>query len=85
MVDDLVTTGGSMLSAVEALRRVGCRVDDALVLVDRLEGGPANLLRKGVTLHAFADVKELVDVIYRSKKVTKKEYEAVLRQVEGAT
>ncbi|HYC11695.1 MAG TPA: orotate phosphoribosyltransferase [Nitrososphaerales archaeon] len=84
MVDDLVTTGGSMLLAVEALRRVGCRVDDALVLVDRQEGGAPNLLRKGVRLHAFANVRELADVIYRSKKVTKKEYGAVLRQVEGA-
>jgi orotate phosphoribosyltransferase len=83
VVDDLVTTGGSMLLAVGALRRAGCRVDDALVLVDRLEGGATNLLEKGVRLHSFATVKELVDVIYKSKKVTKREYGAVLRQVEG--
>ena len=83
VVDDLVTTGGSMISAVEALRRTGCRANDALVLVDRLEGGAANLLEKGVKLHSFATVKEMVDVIFKSKKVTKREYEAVLRQVES--
>jgi len=83
VVDDLVTTGGSMLAAVEALRRLGCRVDDALVLVDRQEGGAANLIERGVRLHSFTDVRELVDIIYRAKKVTKKERDAVLRQVEG--
>jgi len=83
VVDDLVTTGGSVLLAVGALRRAGCRVDDALVLVDRMEGGASNLLEKGVRLHSFATVKELVDVIYRSKQVTKREYSAVLRQVES--
>jgi orotate phosphoribosyltransferase len=83
VVDDLVTTGGSMLAAVEALRKLGCRVDDALVLVDRQEGGAANLTDKGVRLHSFTDVKELVEVIYRTKKVTKREHDAVLRQVES--
>jgi len=83
VVDDLVTTGGSVLLAVGALRRAGCRVDDALVLVDRMEGGASNLLEKGVRLHSFATVRELVDVIYRSKQVTKREYSAVLRQVES--
>jgi orotate phosphoribosyltransferase len=83
VVDDLVTTGGSMLGAIEALRRQGCRVTDALVLVDRQEGGAANLLGKGVRLHPFTNVRELVDVVYSDKKVTKKEHAAVLRQVES--
>jgi len=83
VVDDLATTGGSMLLAVKALREAGCKVGDALVLVDRLEGGKDSLLREGVRLHSFVDVKELVEIMRRSKKVTKREYDAVLRQVEG--
>ena len=83
VVDDLVTTGGSIASAVEALRKSSCEVKDALVLVDRLEGGKANLARVGVKLSSFVDVRELVDTLYQGKKVTKAGYLAVIRQMEG--
>jgi orotate phosphoribosyltransferase len=83
VVDDLVTTGGSILSAVEALRGSGCVVKEALVLVDRLEGGKANLASSGVRLNAFVDVKELVETLFAGKKITKADYEAVLKQMEG--
>lgn len=85
VVDDLVTTGGSVVSAVEALRKSGCVVKDALVLVDRLEGGKANLARSGVKLSSFVDVKELVEMLYQGKKVTKADYQAVLRQMGGGS
>jgi len=83
VVDVLVTTGVSMISAVEALRKAGCTVVDALVLVDRVEGGKENLARSGVKLSAFVDVKELVETLYQGKKVTKRDYQAVLKQMEG--
>ncbi|MDG7008463.1 MAG: orotate phosphoribosyltransferase [Nitrososphaerota archaeon] len=83
VIDGLVTTGESMVSAVEALRRSGCTVEDALVLVDRLEGGKESLARSGVKLSAFVDVKELVETLFQEKKVTKTDYQAALRQLEG--
>jgi len=83
VIDDLVTTGGSIVAAVEALRKVGCVVDKALVLVDRLEGGKANLRAVGVNLSSFADVKDLVETLYNQKKVTKADYQAVLKQMSA--
>jgi orotate phosphoribosyltransferase len=83
VVDDLVTTGGSIISAVEALRGSGCVVKAAAVLVDRLEGGQANLQAAGVRLRSFADIKELVEILYETKKVTKADLQAVLRQMEA--
>jgi orotate phosphoribosyltransferase len=85
VVDDLATTGGSILSAVEALRKAGCVVKDAIVLVDRLEGGKANLAKAEVRLNPFADVKELVETLFVQKKVTKGDYQAVLKQMEGGS
>lgn len=84
VIDDLVTTGGSLISSVEALRSSGCVVKDALVLVDRLEGGGANLARAGVRLAAFADIRELVETLHGQGKITKADREAVLKQMEGA-
>ena len=84
VVDDLVTTGGSMISAVEALRKSGCIVKDALVLVDRLEGGRSHLAAAGVKLSAFVDVKELVETLFGNRKITKADYQAVLKQMDGS-
>jgi len=83
VIDDLVTTGVSIISAVEALRKAGCVVEEAAVLVDRLEGGSANLEAVGVRLSAFIDVKELVGTLYEKRKVTKGDYQAVLKQFGG--
>ncbi len=85
VVDDLVTTGGSIISAAEALRKGGCVVKEAAVLVDRLEGGKLNLAAAGVRLNACANVNELVEALYQGKRITKRDYEAVVRQIRGGT
>lgn len=83
VVDDLVTTGGSVVSAVGGLRKAGCIVNSAAVLVDRLEGGSENLAAAGVRLWKFADVKELTSILYQRKKLSRGDYESVLTQIEG--
>ncbi len=83
VIDDLVTTGGSVVSAVEALRGVGCVVKDSAVLVDRLEGAKANLAEAGVRLTAYAPVTALAEVIYAKGLMTKGNFEAVLKQSGG--
>jgi len=50
MVDDVATTGGSVIKAIEAARAAGGIVDDALVIVDRQEGGTEALAAIGVKL-----------------------------------
>lgn len=51
VVEDAVTTGGSMAAAIEALREEGVEVIQAIVLVDRSDGTAGELLaRLGVPL-----------------------------------
>ncbi len=83
VVDDIVTSGGSIASAAESLRGEGCKVTDALVLVDRLEGGATDLASQRIRLHAFTDIEELVESLRFTGKVTKKDYETVLRQMRS--
>ena len=84
VIDDVVTTGGSIMNAVEALRKSGCTVKEAIVLVDRLEGGKTNLAKAGVKLNACAQVTELIEILYKEKMMTKGDFETVMRQVKGA-
>ena len=46
-----MTSGGSAIIAIHALREAGFAIEHAICLVDREEGGAANLAAEGVTLH----------------------------------
>ncbi|OLB46275.1 orotate phosphoribosyltransferase, partial [archaeon 13_2_20CM_2_53_6] len=59
LVDDVITTGHNVLAALQTLRAEGGVIEDALVLVDREEGGRARLLKEGVTLHSVTRISEL--------------------------
>jgi orotate phosphoribosyltransferase len=56
-VEDTSTTGGSVLTAVEALREAGAEVVGVAVLVDR--GARANITGRGLTYRAAYDLADL--------------------------
>jgi orotate phosphoribosyltransferase len=53
MVDDVATTGGSILKAVEGIEGHGCCVRRALAVVDREEGATENLAAHDIQLAAI--------------------------------
>jgi orotate phosphoribosyltransferase len=53
LIEDVVTTGGAALAAVETLRQAGARVLAALVVVDREEGGADAFTAAGVPYEAL--------------------------------
>ena len=53
LVEDVATTGGSVLRAVTSLRPSGVQVVEALVIVDREEGAEAALREQGLPLFAL--------------------------------
>ncbi len=61
VVEDVTTTGGSALQAVEAARAKGCRVDKAITIVDRLEGAVENLAKHGVALESLFTMRDFTD------------------------
>lgn len=60
VVDDLITTAGSKLKAIEVLERNGLGVRDVVVLVDREQGGREGLAERGYDLHASVTLRDLV-------------------------
>lgn len=56
LIDDLIATGGTALAAIELIRRVGGRVDEACFVVDLPELGGADRLRaQGCTVFALCE------------------------------
>ncbi len=81
VIDDLITTGGSLLLAIESIRAEGAEVKDALVLIDRLEGGRARLRQGGVNLHSVTDILEISDILYAQEMISDDEMNAIAKQV----
>lgn len=53
LVDDVLTTGGSLLFAARALREAGATVESGMVIVDRQEGGEEVMRREGIAVEAL--------------------------------
>lgn len=53
VVEDVITTGGSVLRAAAALRECGYRVTNCLAVLDREEGGREALAKEGIQLNAL--------------------------------
>jgi orotate phosphoribosyltransferase len=60
VVEDVITTGGSALRAVEAIRAAGGSVSGVIALVDREEGGRAALEDVGLSVIVLARTSEIV-------------------------
>jgi orotate phosphoribosyltransferase len=59
LVEDVVTTGGAALAAVEVLRAAGAEVVEAVVVVDREQGGREAFAAAGVPLRALFTKSDL--------------------------
>jgi orotate phosphoribosyltransferase len=63
VVEDVITTGGSALKAVEAVRAAGGNVLGILALVDREEGGREALEAAGLTVLSLVTATDLSPLI----------------------
>ena len=61
VIEDVVTSGGAVAEAIEALREAGLTVRNAVCVVDREEGGAEALAKAGVRLHALFRASELAE------------------------
>ena len=60
LVDDLISSGGSKLEALEPLLGAGLVCEDVVVLINREQGGAEDLARHGYRLHAAVTLREIV-------------------------
>lgn len=66
IVDDVLTTGSSVLKAVQAAREAGMTVHHALVVVDRQEqDARARLEEQGLSVFSLLTIKDLLNAVKR--------------------
>ena len=59
IVEDVVTTGGSSLLAIERAEQFGLHVKEVVSVVDRLEGASDNFAQRGYPFRSLVTLKDL--------------------------
>ena len=81
MIDDVATTGGSVLNGIKILKDAGVNITDAYVIVNRMEGAGSKLQSEGVKLHQLTDILEIATVLHQSNLIGEDILDKVKNQV----
>jgi len=79
VIDDVITTGASKIEAIEPLVEAGLVVRDIVVLIDREQGGAAELESRGFRVHAPLKIRGMMQTLKEVDKVSEQEYDEVMR------
>jgi orotate phosphoribosyltransferase len=69
LVDDVGTTGHSLLHAVKALKEAKMKIEHAFVIVNRLEDARKNLEQEGVKLYEITDILALANILHSEEMI----------------
>ena len=67
----------SLFETVGPLKEVGLICEDAVVLVDRQQGGKENLSNGGINLHSVLTLTEILEFLQQKEKITSQTVTAV--------
>jgi len=81
ILDDVVTTGKSLLEAADSIRAEGGIVDDAVVLLDRQQGAEANLRRNEIQLHSFTTMRRIADELLSVGTIDEGQHSEIVGQI----
>lgn len=70
VIEDLVTSGGSVIKAIETLEAAGLVVQDVVVLIDRQQGGLEALAAAGYWLHAVLTMTQILDTLQEAGRIS---------------
>ncbi len=81
LVDDVGTTGHSLLNAVRALKDAKIAVDSAFVIVNRLEGARENLENEKIKLYEITDILAISNALYAEKILDEQTLNRIKKQM----
>ncbi|CAI5678475.1 unnamed protein product [Oreochromis niloticus] len=82
IIEDTVTSGTSILETAEVLCKEGLKVTDAVVLMDREQGGVEMLASKGIKLHPIISISQLLCVLQAAERIDAQTAQSVHRFIQ---
>ncbi|XP_050318039.1 uridine 5'-monophosphate synthase [Bactrocera neohumeralis] len=81
IVEDVVTSGSSVLDTVRDLQKEGIVVTDAVVVVDREQGGAMNIAKQQVRMHSLFTLSFLLNTLLDAGKIQRDTVDAVAKYI----
>jgi len=81
MIDDVATTGGSVVNAIKLLKDSNIKITDAYVIVNRMEGADEALKELGVKLHSITNIIQITQELYQQNLIDKIILDKVKNQI----
>jgi uridine monophosphate synthetase len=69
IIEDVVTSGTSILETVALLKAEGLEVEDAIIVLNREQGGKERLKENGIQLHTLISILDLLKILFYEKKI----------------
>lgn len=82
IIEDVVTSGSSVLETVEVLQKEGLKVTDAIVVLDREQGGKDRLQAHGIRLHSVCTLSKILEILEQQKKIDDEMVKSVKRFIQ---
>ena len=82
LVDDLITTGLTLQKAAEAAKAEGGVITDAVVFLDREEGGQQQLQKVGIKLHSLLKISEIANTLFELGAIEEEDLKTILKQIK---
>lgn len=71
IIEDIITSGSSVLETVNDLKNEGLKVTEAFVVVDREQGGLKHLQENGIEVKSLFSLTKLINFLVESDKINK--------------
>ncbi|XP_069685152.1 uridine 5'-monophosphate synthase isoform X2 [Periplaneta americana] len=84
IIEDVVTSGSSILETVRDLRSEGLDVTSTVVVVDREQGGKYNLSQQGITMHSLCTLSQILQILKEAGRVTQETVDNVKKYLAAS-
>lgn len=83
IIDDVVTSGESILQAIVSLKAAGIQVNEAVVLVDREMHGISTLIDSNYKVYSLFTFSRLMDILEEYGRITAKQHNKVRQSLNS--
>ena len=81
LIDDVATTGLSLINAIKPLKNAGMVVTDAFTIINRFEGAREALATENVRLYEITDIMTLATILHKENLVDDQTLDRVKKQI----
>ena len=85
MIDDVATTGNSILNGIKQLQEAGSIISESYVIVNRLENANKLMDSVGVKLYQLTDILEITKILFEERLIDEGILEKIKKQIDQAS